>query len=95
VLTHLPALHAAAITLAAAAPAVFNIAGLTALLGSLAGVAVSATGVITFFRAHTRDFSRVLTSGAVVLAGLTTMGISVAGMVPHLASGMANLIFHP
>ena len=77
---------------AAAGAAPFNIAGLTSFLGTLGGLAVTALGVGSIFRAHGQQAHRhVMASAAVGMAGLGIMGISLAGLTGHLATNLAHL----
>jgi hypothetical protein len=80
--------------LLAAADEPVNVAGLTTFAGSLVGLVVVAAGVAILARTFgARNFAAVVGSLAVLLIGLTVVGLSLTGKIDSVSTSLANLVF--
>jgi hypothetical protein len=78
----------------AAGGAPINVAGLTQFAGSLVGLVVVGSGVAILARTFgQRNFAAVAGSLAVLLIGLTVVGLSLTGKIDSVSNSLANLVF--
>ena len=71
-----------------------NIAGLTQIVGSFAGLLVAAAGVGILVKVHgQRNFAAAMGSVAVLIVGLAIVGLSATGKFNGVAQDLANAIF--
>lgn len=71
-----------------------NVSGLTTLVEKLIGLLVTVAGGGILLRVHgQRNFAAAAGAFAVVLLGLSVVGLSISGTLDGVAKGLASLIF--